>query len=90
MSDAFTFKPSAGTNPTGLIYESTAYAPGWVASVRVWGTSNRITLAMNGDAAHCGMVFTAERARAVAAELLAAAAAVDAARAALAKGRDAQ
>lgn len=80
MSDAFTFTPGATAGPDGLTYESTAYAPGWLVSVRVWGTSDRITLAMNGDAAHCGMVFSAERARAVAAELLVAAAAVDAAR----------
>ncbi|MBS0408185.1 MAG: hypothetical protein JSS17_17825 [Proteobacteria bacterium] len=79
MSDTFTFTSGANLRPAGLAYESTAFIPGWLASVRVWSASGRITLAMNGHAAHCGMVFDAAQARAVAAELLTAAAAADAA-----------
>ncbi|HMN56583.1 MAG TPA: hypothetical protein PKE15_05005 [Ottowia sp.] len=81
MSDALIFtRAHDGTEPAGPVFESTAYMPGAMVSVRVWGKSDRITLATNGHALHCGMVFSAERARAVAAELLAAAAAVDVAR----------
>lgn len=79
MSDTFIFTSGANLRPSGLAYESSAFIPGWVASVRVWDASGRITLAMHGHAAHCGMVLDAAQARAVAAELLTAAAAAEAA-----------
>ena len=74
MSDTFIFTSGANLRPSGLAYESSAFIPGWVASVRVWDASGRITLAMHGHAAHCGMVLDAAQARAVAAALLACAA----------------
>ncbi|MBN9407229.1 MAG: hypothetical protein J0I00_17625 [Burkholderiales bacterium] len=77
MSDELIFTSGANLRPAGLAYESSAFIPGWVASVRVWSASGRISLAMQGHAAHSGMVFDAVQARAVAAELLTAAAAAE-------------